>query len=153
MKLLTKRYQNNTSGSSAYGKWYDRIVHTETLSTDEFANHIKNHGSPFDRATIMGVLMAAYDCLVELTLDSKRVHLGDLGTFYMSAESTGEENEADLTADNIKKVHLRFRPNQKRSYALDSVSNRKAASFTDLSQLDDRLKPSQGDDGDNDMNP
>ena len=144
-KLLTKKYKNNNESSSAYGKYYGRIVHTETLTTDEFANHISSHGSPFDRATIVGVLTAACDCLVELTLDSKRVRLGDLGTFYMSAETEGESSEEDFSADNIKKVHLRFWPNQKHSYALDSVSIRKIASFTDLSELDDRLKPSNND--------
>jgi hypothetical protein len=90
-------------------------------------------------------LTAACDCLVELTLDSKRIRLGDLGTFYMSAETTGEASEEEFSADNIKKVHLRFWPNQKHSYPLDSVSIRKMASFTDLSELDDRLKPSNND--------
>lgn len=136
-KLLTKKYQNKNSSSRAYGKYYGRIVHTETLTTDEFANHISSHGSPFDRSTIIGVLAAACDCLVELTLDSKRVRFGDLGTFYMSAETEGEANEENFTADNIKKVHLRFWPNQKHSYALDSVSIRKIASFADLEQLMD----------------
>ena len=146
-KLLTKKYQNNNSNSKAFGKYYGRIVHTETLTTDEFANHISSHGSPFDRATIVGVLAATCDCLVELTLDSKRVRLGDLGTFYMSAETEGEENEKDFSADNIKKVHLRFWPNQKKSYALDSVSLRKLASFTDLAGLmEGQQKPSDDDD-------
>jgi len=144
-KLLTKKYKNNNEASSAFGKYYGRIVHTETLTTDEFANHISSHGSPFDRSTIVGVLTAACDCLVELTLDSKRIRLGDLGTFYMSAETTGEASEEEFSADNIKKVHLRFWPNQKHSYPLDSVSIRKMASFTDLSELDDRLKPSNND--------
>lgn len=134
-KLLTKKYQNNNTKSKAYARWYARFLYTETISTDEFVNHICSHGSPFDRGTIVGVLAAACDCLVELTLDSKRVRLGDLGTFYMSAETVGEENKEDFTADNIRKVHLRFWPNQKHSYALDSTSIRKLASFTDVAQL------------------
>ena len=99
------------------------------------ANHICSHGSPFDRSTIIGVLAAACDCLVELTLDSKRVRLGDLGTFYMSAETKGEVKAEDFNAGNIRRVHLRFWPNQKHSYALDSTSLRKQASFTDFSDL------------------
>ena len=134
-KLITTKYKNNNESSSAFGKYYGRIVHTETLTTDEFAKHIKNHGSPFDRATIVGVLTAACDCLVELTMDSKKVRLGDLGMFYMSAETEGAENAEDFTAGNVKKVHLRFLPNMARAYALDSVSNRKIASFKDISKL------------------
>lgn len=144
-KLITKKYQNKNLKSAAYSKWYARFLYTETISTDEFANHISSHGSPFDRATILGVLAAACDCLVELTLDSKRVRLGDLGTFYMSPETQGSGLEENFTAENIKKVHLRFWPNQKHSYALDSTSIRKLASFTDIGQMTGNSK----DDNDN----
>lgn len=92
-KLITKKYKNNNKSSAAYGRWYGRFVYTETLSTEEFAQHISNHGSPFDRATILGVLMAACDCLVELVKDSKRVRFGDLGTFYLSPETYGSPTE------------------------------------------------------------
>lgn len=139
-KLITKKYQNKNEKSSACGKWYARIAYTETLSTEEFVKHIRNHGSPFDRATIMGVLMTACDCLVELVLDSKKVRLGDLGTFYLSAKSTGSETEDKLTAENVNKLYLRFCPNLKRSYALDSVSMRGMASLRDIAQIDDRLQ-------------
>ena len=136
-KLITRKYKNNNEKSSAYGKWYGRFVYTETLSTEEFAKHISSHGSPFDRATILGVLMSACDCLVELVKDSKRVRLGDLGTFYLSPETTGSETEEDFSDDNVRKVHLRFRPNRSRSYALDSVSLRNETSFVDIDKLND----------------
>jgi predicted histone-like DNA-binding protein len=136
-KLVTKKYQNTNKNSAAYGKWYGRFIYTETISTEEFARHISEHGSPFDRATILGVLMSACDCLVELVKDSKRVRLGDLGTFYLSPETTGSETEEDFSDDNVRKVHLRFRPNRSRSYALDSVSLRNETSFVDIDKLND----------------
>ena len=139
-KLITRKYKNNNEKSSAYGKWYGRFVYTETLSTEEFAKHISNHGSPFDRATILGVLMAACDCLVELVKDSKRVRLGDLGTFYLSPNTSGSETEEGFTADNVLKVHLRFWPNQSQAYPLDSTSLRKETSFVDISTLNDSTK-------------
>lgn len=134
-KLITKKYQNKNSKSSAFGKTYARILHTETLTTDEFANHISSHGSPFDRATIGGVLMAACDCLVELTKDSKKIQLGDLGTFYMTASTSGADEADQFSASNIKGVHLRFLPNMKKAYALDSKSLRKIAKFRDIEEL------------------
>ncbi len=134
-KLLTKKYQSTNQKSTTFGKWYGRIVHTETLSTEQFINHICSHGSPFDRATITGVLVAACDCLVELVLDSKKVRLGDLGTFYLSAETEPGDSAEEFTDDNVKKVHLRFLPNLKQSYPLDSVSMRGKASFADLNSL------------------
>ncbi len=134
-KLLTRKYQSTNQKSTTFGKWYGRIVHTETLSTEQFVNHICSHGSPFDRATITGVLVAACDCLVELVLDSKKVRLGDLGTFYLSAETEPGDSAEEFTDDNVKKVHLRFLPNLKQSYPLDSVSMRGKASFADLNSL------------------
>ncbi|MBQ4632268.1 MAG: hypothetical protein IJB46_02840 [Prevotella sp.] len=134
-KLLTKKYQNTNQSSTAFGKWYGRIIHTETLSTEQFVNHICSHGSPFDRATITGVLTAACDCLVELVLDSKKVRLGDLGTFYLSAETQPGNTSEEFSDDNVKKVHLRFWPNQKQSYPLDSISIRSRASFKNIEQL------------------
>jgi len=134
-KLLTKKYQSTNQKSTTFGKWYGRIVHTETLSTEQFINHICSHGSPFDRATITGVLVAACDCLVEQVLDSKKVRLGDLGTFYLSAETEPGDSAEEFTDDNVKKVHLRFLPNLKQSYPLDSVSMRGKASFADLNSL------------------
>ena len=59
--------------SSGYGIIYQRVVITEILTTDEFAQHIAGHGSPYTRDVINGVLMAACDCLVELCMDSKAV--------------------------------------------------------------------------------
>ena len=132
---MTKKYQSTNQKSTTFGKWYGRIVHTETLSTEQFVNHICSHGSPFDRATITGVLVAACDCLVELVLDSKKVRLGDLGTFYLSAETEPGDTAEEFTDDNVKKVHLRFLPNLKQSYPLDSVSMRGKASFADLNSL------------------
>lgn len=88
--------------------------------------------------------MAACDCLVELTLDSKKVRPGDLGIFYMSAQSTGEEYPEDFSADNISRVHLRFLPNQSRSYALDSNTLRKQASLLGLDQLGTTTTTSDG---------
>lgn len=138
--LITRKYKNNNRENNGYGKTYARIVHTETLTLNQFANHIRSHGSTFDRATIIGVMTAICDCLVELTLESKKISLGDLGTFYMSAGCEGADDETQFTDDNVKKVHLRFLPNLKKEYKLDSKSNRQKASLKDLSEMDGSKK-------------
>ena len=146
-KMITKKYQNKNSKSLAFGKWYGRFVYTETLTFDEFINHICSHSSPFPRGVIMGVVTLLVDCLVELTLDSKKVQFSDLGTFYASAETEGESEKDEFTADNVKRVHLRFLPNMKKSYPLDSKTLRNKASIIDLDVLagikddDDDPKP------------
>ncbi len=148
-KMITKKYQNNNPKSLAYGKWYGRFVYTETLSFDAFINHICSHTSPFPRGVIVGVVTMLIDCLVELTLDSKKVQFSDLGTFYASAETEGESEKDDFTAENVKKVHLRFLPNMKKSYPLDSKTLREKASIIDLDVLAGVKKESDDDDDDN----
>ncbi len=82
------------------------------------------------------------DCLVELTLDSKKVQFSDLGTFYASAETEGESEKDDFTAENVKKVHLRFLPNMKKSYPLDSKTLRSKTSILDIDVLNGTPKES-----------
>lgn len=141
-KMITKKYQNKNSKSLAFGKWYGRFVYTETLTFDEFINHICGHTSPFPRGVIMGVVTLLIDCLVELTLDSKKVQFSDLGTFYASAETEGQTEKDLFTAEKVKKVHLRFLPNMKKSYPLDSKTLRSKTSILDIDVLNSTPKES-----------
>ena len=105
--------------------------------------------SPFGRETFLGVLAILCDCLVDVLLDSKRVQFSDLGTFYLTAESEGEADKEEYTADDVKKVHLRFLPNMKRTYRLDSKTLRNKASLIDLDVLNGVKKEENSDDANN----
>lgn len=134
-KLITRRWQNGNSKNNGYGKFYQRVVITEILSTDEFAQHIASHGSPYTRDVINGVLMAACDCLVELCMDSKAVRLSDLGIFKMGIHAEGTEDEKKANADKVQRVELQFLPNQSKAYNLSSTNLRKKASLVGIDQL------------------
>ena len=84
----------------------------------------------------MGVLTSMCECLVELTLDSKRVSLGDLGTFSMRLTTVGEENEDDFSVNNnAKGLRLHFTPNLSKENCLNSKINLSKASFIDQNTL------------------
>ncbi|MCR5679992.1 MAG: hypothetical protein K6G08_07285 [Prevotella sp.] len=129
------RKKVSTINNKTLGKTYGRVVHTETLTLRKFAQHIADHGSTYGKSEIYGMLMQICECLVEVCMDSKKVQLGDLGTFYMTARSTGEENAANFSMNNIKGLRLRFTPNQKRDFPLDSISNRQNATLRDLDTI------------------
>ena len=97
---------NNTKGTLKYRKvkripplgenagkekWYATVVTDRELSFEDFVNHISDHGSPYSRGCINGVLTDALDCLQELILDGKSVRLGDLGLFSIGMASKAEE--------------------------------------------------------------
>ena len=149
-KMITKKYQNKNTKSDAYNKWYGRFIYTETLTWEEFIYLICKRPSPFGRETFLGVLAILCDCLVDVLLDSKRVQFSDLGTFYLSAGSEGEVEKDEFSADNVKKAHLRFLPNMKRTYRLDSKTLRDKASLVDIDTLNGVKKDS--DDNPDDSN-
>ena len=113
-RLLYQKYQNNNREmTGAYGKWYGRIVHTETLNLRKLANHIASHGSIYTADVVLGVITKMRDCIVELVSDSKKVKLDGIGTFYLAAVTQGAETAEEFTADrNIKAVRLRFAADQ-----------------------------------------
>lgn len=145
-KIITRRWQNGNRKSSAYGKIYQRVVITETLTTDEFAKHIADHGSPYTRDVIHGVLIAACDCLVHLVMDSKAVRLSDLGIFKLGVHSEGAETADEATPEKVQRVELQFLPNQTKAYNLASTTLRKKASLVGIDQLANNITDGFDDD-------
>ena len=58
--------QNKNKQNSGYGKYYPEVDVQKTLSLRGFAQHMTNHGSPYGRAIVEGVLMQITECLPEL---------------------------------------------------------------------------------------
>ena len=71
-------------------KWYATAVTDREVDFEGFVSHISDHGSPYSRGTIHGVLMDALDHLQELILDGKSVRLSDLGLFSIGMTSKAE---------------------------------------------------------------
>lgn len=103
--LKYKKYQNKNTSSSAYGKWYGRLVH-ELLEFDEFIEHMANHHCVFSEATIRGVLIEMETCLRELLLEGKAVRIDELGIFALGVKTNGELTADKFTADSIKGVNV-----------------------------------------------
>lgn len=102
-------YQNVNKNSENYKKWYARAKHTETVSFEELIEHMTSHNIGFPRGIVQGVMMSFVDCLLELVAESKKVQLGDLGTFYLNISSKPAEKYEDFNAnENIEGCGLRF---------------------------------------------
>lgn len=57
-----------------------------------------------------------------LLLDGHTVQLGDLGTFNLTITAEGQKEEKKVSADDIKKVNLRFRISKTMREALDKAT-------------------------------
>ena len=137
-KIIYQKYQNKNMESRAYQKWYARAKSIETLNTRKLANHISEHGSIYTPDVVYGVLEKFRSCLVEQLLNSKRVKIEGLGTFYSSMECTkgGAETEDKFNVnEHIKGIHIRFLPEQAQELNLSSREFLKKCDFIDVNTL------------------
>ena len=125
----------NWEANAAY---YAKAVSLETLTQRDMAKHISSHGSPYTVDVVMGVLEAYRNCLIEQLLESKKVKVEGLGTFYVTIANK-EGGEKDLSKFNISTIaqglRLRFLPDASQEEDLSSKEFLKKARFVDVATL------------------
>ncbi len=137
-KIIYEVYQNQNEHSSAYGKWYGRVKYLESLNTRKLATHISEHGSIYTPDVVYGVLEKFRSCLIEMLLNSKKVKIEGLGTFYTTLEC---KKGGALTKDkfninsNIDGLHIRFLPEQEQEQNISSRQFLKQAEFINVDSL------------------
>ena len=131
-KIIYDVYQNKNAQNAAYGKYFGRIVHTETMNARKLARHIAEHGSVYTQDVVEGVLTKAEACIIEMLLESKKVKLEGLGTFYLMAENKkGGAVSIDKfnPKSSFKGLHIRFLPDQGDEAGLNSKGVLAKATF------------------------
>ena len=131
-KIIYDVYKNTNEQNTAFGKYFGRIVHTETLNTRKLARHISEHGSVYTQDVVEGVLTKAEACIIEMLLESKKVKLEGLGTFYLMAENKkGGAVSIDKfnPKSSFKGLHIRFLPDQGDEAGLNSKGVLAKATF------------------------
>jgi predicted histone-like DNA-binding protein len=137
-KILYEVKQNQNSYSAAFGKWYAQIKNLETLNTRKLANHISEHGSIYTPDVVYGVLEKFRSCLLEMLLNSKKVKIEGLGTFYCTLENQkkGAPNKEDFNVNkHLKALHIRFLPEQTTEENISSRQFLKQAEFINIDSL------------------
>ena len=137
-KILYEVKQNQNSFSAAFGKWYAQIKNLETLNTRKLANHISEHGSIYTPDVVYGVLEKFRSCLIEMLLNSKKVKIEGLGTFYTTLENTkgGAQSKDKFNVNShLKALHIRFLPEQTTEENISSRQFLKQAEFINVDSL------------------
>ena len=149
-KILYEVKQNQNSFSAAYGKWYAQIKNLETLNTRKLANHISEHGSIYTPDVVYGVLEKFRSCLLEMLLNSKKVKIEGLGTFYCTLENqkNGALKKEDFNVNkHLKALHIRFLPEQTTEENISSREFLKKAEFVNIDMLLQKEKEENGSSG------
>ena len=101
------------------------------------AQHISEHGSVYTQDVVFGVLEKFRSCLLEMLLNSKKVKIDSLGTFYATIENgLGALAKDKFTVQkNVKALHIRFLPEQEQEMNISSREFLKKAEFRSIDQL------------------
>lgn len=139
-KILYEVYKNDIKDSESvmYGKWYARLKSIETMNMTRLAKHISEHGSVFTEDVVEGVMKKFKSCLLEMLLESKKVKVAGLGTFYLTCECQkgGADKEEDFNVNqHLKALHIRFLPEQTTEENISSREFIKQAEFVNVDSL------------------
>ena len=143
-KIFYELRQNKNEKSKIFGKWFAHSKSVETMNTRKLAQHISEHGSIYTPDVVFGVLEKFRSCLVEMLLESKRVKIDGLGTFFTTIENTegGASKKDDFSVGkNLKALHIRFMPEGEQELNISSREFIKKAEFVNV----DSLKPEKAD--------
>ena len=147
-KIIYEVYQNQNEHNAAFGKWYARVKYLESLNTRKLSNHIAEHGSIYTPDVVYGVMEKFRSCLLEMLLNSKKVKIEGLGTFYTTLEC---QKGGALTKDkfnilkDVKGLHIRFLPEQEQEQNISSREFLKQAEFINI----DSFLPNEEEDEEN----
>ena len=122
-KIIYEVYQNKNEHNAAYGKWYGRVKYLESLNTRKLSNHISEHGSIYTPDVVYGVMEKFRSCLLEMLLNSKKVKIEGLGTFYTTLECQkggALTKEKFSVLKDVKGLHIRFLPEQEQEQNISS---------------------------------
>ena len=103
MPVILKKKQCRNARSTGYGKWYPKVVNLGTIDTDELCEHIQSHGSIYTADVVTGVVKKFTQCIQELLLESHKVKLNGIGTFYLRAKGKGQ-----IKADDVNYAETDF---------------------------------------------
>ena len=132
-------------------KAYANIQLNGTVSLGQLAQHIREHGSPYTRDVVLGVITAVVDHTREYLVQGYKVDLGELGSFAPSLTSEGAlpGTDADgnpitalqaFNSDNIKDVKVNYGmtdvfSNLRKDAIFEKVTSRKAQKASLAAQL------------------
>ena len=137
-KIFYELRQNKNNKSRIFGKWFAHSKAVEIMNTRKLAQHISEHGSIYTPDVVFGVLEKFRSCLVEMLLESKRVKIDGLGTFFTTIEneSGGADKVEDFNAQkNLKALHIRFMPEQEQELNISSREFIKKAEFVNVDSM------------------
>ena len=90
-------------------KYFAVPKHNNNIGFRELVKNISKL-STVNPPDIMAVLETLIDVIPESLKQGNTVHLGDLGSFFVTLQSTGKEDPLEFTTSDITGIRIKFRP-------------------------------------------
>lgn len=101
-------------------KFYAAISDRYEITFDQLLDEITDI-STVSIGDTHNVLQTLIHLIKKHLQEGRTLRVGDLGTFYTSINSAGEDKKEDVDANSIKKASIRFRPSVKLKDGLTPV--------------------------------
>ena len=109
MAIFYKKVQRAYPHNREVSKWYPTLKSIGTVKSREVARQMADETTINPKEGEIAIYELA-KVLKRLLSSGYTVQIDDLGTFYLTASSTGADDEAGATASGITNVNIRFRP-------------------------------------------
>ena len=121
--------QNTNDGSSAYGKWFLTPYWPETLNLRGLIERVAFSQSVYSRDIVEGVITKLTEVMVELLKSGQPVKWDGLGTFTPNIHSSGVNDTASVSVEQIKGVSINFIPENAKGEQLTSKKLKDLCTF------------------------
>jgi predicted histone-like DNA-binding protein len=109
--FFNKMQRSDPRNPTGLRKWYLILKSLGTKRTKEVAQRMADETTMNPKEAEMA-LYQLVKILKKCLLGGYTVQIDDLGTFYLTANSSASETEKEVTAHNCTAIHIRFKPDE-----------------------------------------
>ena len=120
--------RRNPSDASATPKWYPTLRSTGMLKEKEVARQIADETTLNPKEAEMA-LSQLHKIMLRALHNGQSIQLGDWGSFHLTLNAEGAENEADANAMKVKKVNIRFAPGKELKESIAKIELRQTSTL------------------------
>jgi predicted histone-like DNA-binding protein len=113
----------NPADPAAPKKWYPALKSLGLVREKEVGKQIAEETTlnPKEGEIALAQLQKV---LIRNLLEGRTVQLGDWGSFYLTLSSTGADTKEEVSAANVTKINVRFRPGKELTEAIGKAQLR-----------------------------
>ncbi len=120
MPLIFKKVQRGKPGDPDNKKWYVTLKRLSIARIKEIAK-LATADTTLNPKEVEYSLSLSLKAVPQVLKEGRSAQLGDLGTFFLTVTSAPADTPEGVTARNVKKINIRFRPSAEFQAEIDKA--------------------------------